>query len=61
MNFTLNDRAVNFELKDSRSFQLNAGSVSFTLNAIVDGDGFRLLEEGFFRDLEDDSGLRLLE
>jgi hypothetical protein len=33
MNFTLNDRAVNFELKDSKNFQLNTGSISFTLNA----------------------------
>ncbi len=41
-------------------FTLNDEAINFTLNAIAEGDEFRLLENGEFRLLEDDD-FRLLE
>jgi len=54
MNFTLNDRAINFELEDRTDFTLTQGAVNFKLNAVTDVvDCLRLLEDGFERLLED--------
>lgn len=61
MNFTLNDRPIDFQLIESTiNFSLNPGVIDIHLNATVDVQNVRLLEDGFYRLLEDDS-FRLLE
>ena len=65
MNFTLNDRAINFEL-DNRviDFTLNDQAINFKLNAVqeVPSDTcYRILEDGVRRLMETGGGFRLLE
>jgi hypothetical protein len=62
MNYTLNDRAIDFELGSQLNFTLGNEPIEFIINATLDiqAEGFRLLEDGFYRLLEDGE-LRLLE
>ena len=60
MNFTLNDRSIDYTLTNDTEFKVDNRSLDFYLNAVTSSENFRLLEDGDFRLLED-GGFRLLE
>lgn len=60
MNITLNDKPIDFTMSGNVSFTIVDGVINFYLNATVDVQNVRLLEDGGYRLLEDGS-LRLLE
>ena len=60
MNFTLNDNAIEYTLSGNLNFTINDQVITFNINSTGSLQNVRLLEDGFYRSLEDDS-YRLLE